>query len=169
MVEKIKEYAINFRVQNPEIRHGQSLMVALKHHDFELYEEITATDADCFYVNEKIEKFFEKIEEKNGMRIVEESMSYRKKPVIVQAFQMTKERRLSNSDWPNWLHDAWQKDREEEGSLYPTSKGDGEGTISIKTLEGQQLVSFGDYIIQGVDGEIYPCKPEIFEKTYEKV
>lgn len=41
--------------------------------------------------------------------------------------------------------------------------------LTIKTLEGEMKASFGDYIIRGVTGEIYPCKPEIFEQTYEKV
>ena len=41
--------------------------------------------------------------------------------------------------------------------------------IVIETLEGNHHASVGDYIIQGVQGEIYPCKPDIFEKTYEKV
>lgn len=66
MVDKIKEYAVNFRIQNPEIRSGQSLMIALGHYNSELYREITTTEADCFYVDENIEKFFEKIEEKYG-------------------------------------------------------------------------------------------------------
>ena len=39
----------------------------------------------------------------------------------------------------------------------------------INTLEGTMTGDYGDYIIQGVDGEIYPCKPDIFEKTYEPV
>lgn len=39
----------------------------------------------------------------------------------------------------------------------------------IHTLEGDMKVSIGDYIIKGVNGEFYPCKPDIFEKTYEKV
>lgn len=41
--------------------------------------------------------------------------------------------------------------------------------IDISTLEGKHHVSFGDYIIKGVKGELYPCKPDIFEKTYELV
>ena len=40
---------------------------------------------------------------------------------------------------------------------------------SIKTLEGWMHVSVGDYIIQGVQGEVYPCKPDIFADTYEEV
>lgn len=41
--------------------------------------------------------------------------------------------------------------------------------FSIRTLEGDMKISEGDYIIKGVNGEFYPCKPEIFEKTYEVV
>ena len=95
------------------------------------------------------------------------NLKYRKKPVVIEAFQMTKERRASNADWPEWMHRAWQLDREAPGSLYPTEEGAGDGTLSIGTLEGQHLVSWGDWIIQGVKGELYPCKPDIFEATYE--
>ena len=41
--------------------------------------------------------------------------------------------------------------------------------IIINTLEGDMKANIGDYIITGVNGEVYPCKPDIFEKTYEKV
>lgn len=41
-----------------------------------------------------------------------------------------------------------------------------EAKFSIRTLEGYMIVSVGDYIIKGVNGELYPCKPDIFEKTY---
>jgi hypothetical protein len=56
-----------------------------------------------------------------------------------------------------------------EGS---TTNGSAINTINfvvINTLEGQMYTSPGDYIIRGVNGEYYPCKPDIFEKTYEKV
>lgn len=43
------------------------------------------------------------------------------------------------------------------------------GGLIIKTLEGEHIASIGDYIIKGVNGEFYPCKPDIFEKTYELV
>lgn len=42
-------------------------------------------------------------------------------------------------------------------------------TLIIKTLEGNMLANIGDWIITGINGEKYPCKPEIFEKTYEEV
>lgn len=41
--------------------------------------------------------------------------------------------------------------------------------IAIDTLEGTMIVDYGDYIIKGVKGEFYPCKPDIFEQTYEEV
>ena len=41
--------------------------------------------------------------------------------------------------------------------------------IAIHTLEGDLMASVGDYIITGVNGEKYPCKPDIFKKTYEEV
>lgn len=44
-----------------------------------------------------------------------------------------------------------------------------EEELLVSTLEGIMKVSVGDFIIQGVNGELYPCKPDIFEKTYEKV
>jgi hypothetical protein len=45
----------------------------------------------------------------------------------------------------------------------------GNETFEIETLEGNHIVSIGDWIIQGVKGEFYPCKPDIFEMTYEAV
>ena len=94
---------------------------------------------------------------------------YRKKPVVIEAVQMTQSQRASNYEWPVWLHKAWQKERGEEGSVHPTIPGTGEGTVSISTLEGEMLVSMGDFIIQGVHGELDPCKPDIFEDTYDVV
>jgi len=91
-------------------------------------------------------------------------MKFRKKPVVIEAFQMTKERRWDNSEWPEWLHEAW--DTEDEGSLYCV---DGSDQLLIDTLEGALKVSWGDWIIRGVHGELYPCKPDIFEETYEPV
>ena len=96
---------------------------------------------------------------------------YRKKPVVVEAFQMTKEHRQDNSEWPNWLHRAWQMEPNEVGSVDPSEFPNSDGTdrLKIHTLEGVHLVEWDDFIIQGVQGEIYPCKPDIFDQTYEKV
>lgn len=43
------------------------------------------------------------------------------------------------------------------------------GGLIIRTLEGEHLANIGDYIIKGVQGEFYPCKPDIFEQTYEVI
>lgn len=94
---------------------------------------------------------------------------FKKKPVVIEAFQMTRETRVSNRNWPNWLNQAWQLERDEPGSVFPTEEGTGDGTVSIGTLEGEMLVNFGDWIIQGVEGELYPCKPEIFAVTYDSM
>lgn len=98
-------------------------------------------------------------------------MKFRKKPIVIEAFQMTRQRRKSNADWPVWLDRAWQMTKGDIGALYPEDypNSDGSDRLRITTLEGDQLVSFDDYIIKGVQGEIYPCKPDIFEATYEKV
>lgn len=95
--------------------------------------------------------------------VADDDNSYRKKPVVVQAFQLTQERWLCNDEWPYWMHKAWAYD-----VLYPEFVN-GKRIPTIRTLEGNHTVSIGDFIIQGVNGELYPCKPDIFEKTYEKV
>ena len=101
-------------------------------------------------------------------------MKYRKKPVVIEAFQMTKESRWDNSEWPTWLHEAWQKGAM-EGGMYPDPDAppnpahESADELCIGTLEGVHRVTFGDFIIQGVQGELYPCKPDIFEATYEEV
>ena len=91
---------------------------------------------------------------------------YKKLPVVIEAFQMTKEHRRDNREWPNWLHMAWQHEAGEEGGMWCL---DGREQLYCGTLEGEHKITFGDYIIQGVEGEIYPCKPDIFEATYEEV
>ena len=93
---------------------------------------------------------------------------YRKKPIIIEAFQMTKERRWENSEWPAWLGYAWQKGAGEGGLFIDSDDPQGE-CLCIGTLEGVYRVSWGDWIIKGIKGELYACKPEIFELTYEPI
>lgn len=80
---------------------------------------------------------------------------YRKKPVVIEAMQLKKDN----------LHEAMKWVGEAAVNLAQTFD---EG-LNIKTKEGVHLARYGDYIIQGVQGEFYPCKPDIFEQTYEKV
>lgn len=93
---------------------------------------------------------------------------YRKKPVVIEAFQYDGDLMDSNGKYyvPEWAVKAHK-----EGVIYFDSQdSDSPPTeLYIKTLEGNHHASVGDYIIQGVQGEIYPCKPDIFEKTYVKV
>lgn len=82
-------------------------------------------------------------------------MKYRKIPLIVDAFRLHIDNKV-----PEWF---LQKLKENEIILFE------DGNCYINTLEGVMHSSKGDYIIKGVEGEIYPCKPDIFEKTYEKI
>ncbi len=97
--------------------------------------------------------------------------TFRKKPVEIEAFQMTKERRRDSRDWPEWLNKAWNFDWHEPGAVscedFPNS--DGTDRLQIQTLEGVHTVNWDDWIIQGVAGELYPCKPHIFDATYDPV
>ncbi len=99
---------------------------------------------------------------------------YRKKPKIIDAFQMTLERRWDNSEWPQWMHEAWNRGAGENGIWIDSDAPIAEGHKSAAelvcgTLEGVHRITWGDYIIRGIKGEIYPCKPDIFVESYESV
>ena len=90
-------------------------------------------------------------------------MRYRKKPVEVEAF------RLGIDYIPDWFMD---KVTTNDIVLHGKSSGFehyNDTNADIKTLEGIMHANYGDFIIRGVNGEIYPCKPDIFNKTYEEV
>lgn len=93
---------------------------------------------------------------------------YRKKPVVIEAWQMTEES-IDSLVIPDWLNAAWCKNSNEVGSLAPWDNDLSNNELAIVTLEGLQKVSMNDYIIQGIMGEIYPCRSDIFELTYEAV
>lgn len=95
---------------------------------------------------------------------------YRKKPVVIEAFEMKAEVYGDRSAWPQWLEEAWNLDRGAEGSIQNYGVNPlRDGPLQIVTLEGLHNVQIGDWIIQGVKGELYPCKPDIFAATYEPV
>lgn len=79
---------------------------------------------------------------------------YRKKPVVIEAVQF-----LSMDDIPKDLRGC--------GS-YGIGESHLEEEFLIKTLEGTMKAQKGDWIIKGIKGEYYPCKPDIFEATYEE-
>ena len=92
-------------------------------------------------------------------------MKYRKKPVIVDAIQWTRE---NDIELESWLCSEKSVELEIDDHLYVAGVGVPYiSGIKIKTLEGIMEAKYGDYIIKGVNGEFYPCKPDIFEKTYE--
>lgn len=95
------------------------------------------------------------------------NFKFRKRPVLIEAFQMTRDRRSDNSEWPDWLHEAWNKEDDEVASVFPTIPGTADGVLSVRTLEGEMSISWDDWIIRGVHGELYPCKPDIFDLTYD--
>jgi len=92
---------------------------------------------------------------------------FRKKPVVIEAVQLLDSKESVNEAIifihgeaevsTEWLKGAYYDDINMQGFL------------GIQTLEGNMKASFGDWIIKGVAGEFYPCKPEIFERTYELV
>lgn len=96
-------------------------------------------------------------------------MKFRKKPVVIEAFQYDGD--LKDRDGKYYVPD-WAVKAFKAGTMYciiPRAKPSDTPELYIKTLEGNHHVSIGDYVIQGVNGELYPCKPDIFEKTYEEV
>ena len=94
-------------------------------------------------------------------------MKYRKKPIVIEAFQMTEERRKDNRDWPEWLNKAWQMDIEEEGAVGINPNDASCYFLVVNTLEGIVRIDWNDWIIKGVKGEVYPCKPDVFTMTYD--
>lgn len=82
---------------------------------------------------------------------------YRKKPIVIESVQVLPE----NINELNTLTNGGSRDATyywEEGKL---------DHIVVNTLEGSMTANIGDYLIKGISGELYPCKPDIFEKTYE--
>lgn len=79
---------------------------------------------------------------------------YRKKPVVIEARQLVLENIMSLEQWCG-------------GSIKGIKLPIEQRCIDINTLEGEMRAEMGDWIIKGIKGEFYPCKPDIFEMTYE--
>ena len=82
-----------------------------------------------------------------------------KKRIAIECFQYDGD--LKNSKGEFYV-DRWAVEAFQSGVIYFN-----DGEMYIKTLEGDHHVSVGDYVIRGVNNELYPCKPDIFEKTYD--
>ena len=91
-------------------------------------------------------------------------MKYRKKPVVVDAIQWTG---LNLEEIKNFVGEKLEYDIID--TAWKVGKGAPYIRMIIRTLEGDHVCIKGDYIIKGVHGEFYPCKPDIFEETYELV
>lgn len=78
---------------------------------------------------------------------------YRKKPVVIEAFQVTHLDTVTAHKVTQWCPAAYVRASDNH--------------LVISTLEGEMTVSRGDFIVKGVQGEFYPCKPDIFAATYE--
>ena len=88
---------------------------------------------------------------------------YRKKPVVIEAVQVTEE-----ACWDYWRHGKLVFGKfGVSGHYHDADNKIYSASIGIDTLEGQMTASLNDWIIKGVKGEYYPCKPDIFEATYE--
>ena len=98
----------------------------------------------------ELRRYKEEQEEKENPKV----RKYRKKPVVVEAVRFTTETNLRKS-FPDI--EIWNGMPDSVIEVY------------IKTLEGKVKISEWDYIIKGIKGEYYPCKPDIFEETYERV
>ena len=89
-------------------------------------------------------------------------MKYRKKPVVIEAIRWTGKNRGEIRFFCR------------RGVFFSSARQDTEGfttewSLLIDSREGIMRAETGDYIIKGVNGEFYPCKPDVFEKTYERV
>lgn len=98
---------------------------------------------------------------------------YRKKPVVIEAVQYIRGKEVPAVEflggYDRNIHEVKIGEYETDVAIFTHDWYDQGCTIKIKTLEGLMNVSDSDYIIKGVHGEFYPCKPDIFEKTYEEV
>ncbi|MDO8415507.1 MAG: hypothetical protein Q7S87_04780 [Agitococcus sp.] len=94
-------------------------------------------------------------------------MKFRKKPVVIEAVKWTGENLFEIITFISEKPDLRGQIASDKWHEYKDIvKRDG---LIIKTLEGQHIANIGDWIIKGVQSEFYPCKPDIFEATYESV
>ena len=87
---------------------------------------------------------------------------YRKKPVVIEAVQFNGP--MPFEKCPTWFFEALMLPVGAQGRIWQSGE-----TLVISTLEGDLAAQSNDWIIRGGKGEIYPCKPDLFEATYEPV
>lgn len=94
-------------------------------------------------------------------------MRYRKKPVVIEVVKLENNKQ-SIIKAIEFVYNVGME-TSVLGMDFEINKVRSDGGLIINTLEGNMLASFGDYIIKGVQGEFYPCKPGVFAETYELV
>lgn len=149
-----------------EAKHGDEwLSKSIDYHKQHAYQH-----AELNYVGDKSDKHTNNCLTRNAMILYLEAkqagkeMKYRKKPVIIEAVQWTG---LNLQEIKDFVGDKLKYeiyDAARQAGVAPPAVD-----IKIDTLEGEHIASKGDYIIKGIKGEFYPCKPDIFAKTYELV
>lgn len=90
---------------------------------------------------------------------------YRKRPIVIEAVQWNNDRR----DVFDFLTGTTNQLLTNSGDNFYIDHNRIDGGLIIKTLEGEHMANLGDWIIKGVKGEFYPCKPDVFAATYEEV
>lgn len=90
---------------------------------------------------------------------------FRKKPVVIEAVQF---KNINRDEIQQFVGMELKQEIESE-TAYEAGMGAPISSLTIPTLEGDMKAMSGDWIIKGVKGEFYPCKPDIFEATYEEV
>jgi hypothetical protein len=98
---------------------------------------------------------------------------YRKKPVVIEAVQVAAAvyngKTWNGSPFKCDVHPQWLEDAFTNGTIAVHPSDQGFALLAIKAPEGTMIAEPGDWVIRGVRGELYPCKPDIFEATYEPV
>ena len=94
---------------------------------------------------------------------------YRKKPIVIEAVLFNGENSGDIFRWAYMSKSNRKFSHVPKFSYVPKDSKGYEPFMKIETLEGTMIAKYGDYIIKGVQGEFYPCKPDIFNATYEAV
>lgn len=81
-------------------------------------------------------------------------MKFRKRPIVIEAWQWLGQ---PHNEWPRWVSDGARVSQADSAAL------------AIHTLEGELSARLGDWLIHGIRGEVYPCKPNVFSETYDPV
>lgn len=90
-------------------------------------------------------------------------MKFQKRPVIVEAFQLTAELCQDHSLWPEWARKALDKDPGSEGAIWYDPRS---FSFLCGTIDGIFFIFRGDWIVKNPDGGIIPCDPDLFFEQY---